>query len=159
MYIAGCIAEWPCSRPSPRRCGGGCKPGHRVHHGDSRDASWSGAGTGTSRRGAYALFTSRELGACEAHQPVEDPHHLGEGRCGRRGGLGPVAAALVGALRGGAERGGRAGLKTKNGRKNVKSARYRPILSASRRRQRPTHVYARENPTQNGQNGGNWAGK
>ena len=46
-------------------------------------------------------------------------------------------------------------LKTKNGRKNVKSVRYRPILSANRRRQRPAHVHARTNPAQNGQNGGN----
>ena len=46
-------------------------------------------------------------------------------------------------------------LKTKNGRKNVKSARYRPILSANGRRQRPAHVYTRANPAQNGQNGGN----
>ena len=46
-------------------------------------------------------------------------------------------------------------LKTKNGRKNVKSARYRPILSADRRRLRPAHAYPRENPAENGQNGGN----
>ena len=31
-------------------------------------------------------------------------------------------------------------LETENGRKNVKSAPYRPILSANRRRQRPTRV-------------------
>ena len=37
-------------------------------------------------------------------------------------------------------------LKDKNGRKTVKSAPYRPILSANRRRQRPTHVYAGANP-------------
>ena len=46
-------------------------------------------------------------------------------------------------------------LKTKNGRKNVKSARDRPILSANRRRQRPAHAYARADPAQNGQTGGN----
>ena len=33
-----------------------------------------------------------------------------------------------------------AALKVKNGRKNVKSTPYRPILSANRRRQRPTAV-------------------
>ena len=37
-------------------------------------------------------------------------------------------------------------LKVKNGRKNVKSALYRPILSANRRRQRPTAVYAHADP-------------
>ena len=36
--------------------------------------------------------------------------------------------------------GGVRGLTTKNGRKNVRSARYRPILSANRTRQRPTHA-------------------
>ena len=46
-------------------------------------------------------------------------------------------------------------LKTKNGRNNVKSAPYRPILSANRTRQRPTAVYARADPAQNGGNGGN----
>ena len=46
-------------------------------------------------------------------------------------------------------------LKAKNGRKNVKSGPYQPILSANRRRQRPTAVYAHEGPAQNGQNGGN----
>ena len=46
-------------------------------------------------------------------------------------------------------------LKTKNGRKTVKSARYRPILGEDRRRQRPAHVYARADPAQNGGNGGN----
>ena len=46
-------------------------------------------------------------------------------------------------------------LKVKNGRKNVKSAPYRPILSANRTRQRPTAVYAHADPAQNGQNGGN----
>ena len=35
----------------------------------------------------------------------------------------------------------RSAWKTKNGRKNVKSAPYRPLLSEDRRRQRPTHVY------------------
>ena len=45
-------------------------------------------------------------------------------------------------------------LKTKSGRKNVKSARYRPILSANRRKQRPAHVYARADAAQNGQGGG-----
>ena len=49
----------------------------------------------------------------------------------------------------------RGGLQTENGRKTVKSARHRPILSANRRRQRPAHVYARADPAQNGQNGGN----
>ena len=47
------------------------------------------------------------------------------------------------------------GLKTKKSRKIVKSARYRPILSAHRTRQRPAHVHARTDPAQNGQNGGN----
>ena len=47
------------------------------------------------------------------------------------------------------------GLKTENGRKNVKSARYRPILSANGRRPRPAHAYACADPAQNGQNGGN----
>ena len=41
-------------------------------------------------------------------------------------------------------------LKAGNGRENVKSARYRPILSANRRRQRPAHVYARADPAQYG---------
>ena len=45
-------------------------------------------------------------------------------------------------------------LKVENGRKNVKSAPYRPILSANTRRQRPTAVYAHADPAQNGQNGG-----
>ena len=46
-------------------------------------------------------------------------------------------------------------LMAKNGRKNVKSARYRPILSADRRRQRPAPTYLHADPAQNGQNGGN----
>ena len=46
-------------------------------------------------------------------------------------------------------------LKVQNGRKNVKSAPYRPILSANRRRQRPTAVYAHADPAQTGGNGGN----
>ena len=46
-------------------------------------------------------------------------------------------------------------LETKNGRKHVKSARYRPILSANRRRPRPAHAYACADPAPNGQNGGN----
>ena len=46
-------------------------------------------------------------------------------------------------------------LKVKNGRKNVKSAPYRPILSANRTRQRPTAVCAHADPAQNGPNGGN----
>ena len=50
-------------------------------------------------------------------------------------------------------------LKTKNGRENVKSALYHPILSANRRRQRPAAVYAHADPAQTGQNGGNWAGQ
>ena len=54
---------------------------------------------------------------------------------------------------------GRDDLKTENGRKNVKSAPYRPILSEDRRRQRPTHVYSHANPAQYGQNGENWPGK
>ena len=45
-------------------------------------------------------------------------------------------------------------LKTKNGRKNVKSAPYRPILSANRTRQRPAAVYTNADPAQTGQNGG-----
>ena len=46
-------------------------------------------------------------------------------------------------------------LETKNGSKNVKSARCRPILSANSRRPRPAHVYARADPGQTGQRGGN----
>ena len=37
-------------------------------------------------------------------------------------------------------------LKTENGRKNVKSAPYRPILSEDGRRQHPTHVHAHADP-------------
>ena len=50
-------------------------------------------------------------------------------------------------------------LKAENGRKNVKSAPYRPILSEDMRRQRPTPVYADADPAQTGQNGENWDGK
>ena len=46
-------------------------------------------------------------------------------------------------------------LKVKNGRKNVKSAPYRPILRANRIRQRPPAGYAHTDPAQTGQNGGN----
>ena len=46
-----------------------------------------------------------------------------------------------------------------NGRENVKSAPYRPILSANGRRQRPAPAYARADPAQYGQNDGNWPGK
>ena len=46
-------------------------------------------------------------------------------------------------------------LKTENGRKNVKSAPYRPILSANRTRQRPTAVCTHADPAKTGQNGGN----
>ena len=46
-------------------------------------------------------------------------------------------------------------LKAENGRKNVKSAPYRPILSEDRRRQRPTPAYTDADPAQNGQNGEN----
>ena len=46
-------------------------------------------------------------------------------------------------------------LKTKNGRKHVRSAPYRPVLSASRTGQRPTAVCAHADPAQNGGNGGN----
>ena len=53
------------------------------------------------------------------------------------------------------ERGAARDLEVKNGRKNVKSALYRPILSANRTRQRPTAVYAHSDLAQNGQNGGN----
>ena len=63
--------------------------------------------------------------------------------------------AVIEALVGRRGRGRGVCLKTKNGRKNVKSARYRPILSANRTRPRPTHVYARANPAQIGGNGGN----
>ena len=53
----------------------------------------------------------------------------------------------------------RGDLKAANGRKNVKSARCREILSANRRRQRPAHAHARADPAQNGQNGGSCAGR
>ena len=52
-----------------------------------------------------------------------------------------------------ADAGDLAALNVENGRKNVKSAPYWPILSANRRRQRPTAVYAHADPAQNGQNG------
>ena len=48
-----------------------------------------------------------------------------------------------------------AGLKVENGRKKVKSAPHRPILSANRTRQRPTAVHAHADPAQHGQNGEN----
>ena len=44
-------------------------------------------------------------------------------------------------------------LQVKNDRKNVKSAPYRPILSANRTMQRPAHVYAHVDPAQNSQKG------
>ena len=43
-------------------------------------------------------------------------------------------------------------LKAENGRQNVKSARYRPILNADRRRQRPAPTYANAHPAQSNQN-------
>ena len=46
-------------------------------------------------------------------------------------------------------------LKVENGRKNVKSAPCRPILSVNRTRQRATAAYAHVDPAQTGQNGGN----
>ena len=73
-----------------------------------------------------------------------------------------VVRAILAAMlshRGRVGRGGLVALKTKHGRKNVKSARYRPILSANRRMQRLAHAYARADPAPNGQNGGNCAGK
>ena len=50
-------------------------------------------------------------------------------------------------------------LKKKNGRKNVKSARYWPILSAGRRRQQLAPMQASENSAQSSQNGENRAQK
>ena len=77
------------------------------------------------------------------------------GRAVARGNPGPTGRHVLRIVRPCPEADGqRRRLKVENGRKTVKSAPYRPILSANRRGQRPTAVYAQANPAPNGQNGG-----
>ena len=85
---------------------------------------------------ANAIFRDLLRAAQPALDPVREPDRL-------------AAGLERGVARAGED------LKVKNGRKNVKSAPYRPILSANRTGRRPTAVDAHADPAQNGGNGGN----
>ena len=113
--------------------------GHRV----VGDKGVNGVQLGLEER-----LSERDAGAAAPRHPAPARR-----RPGARLLLGKVAALAGPAVPDRGRR--RRGLETKNGRKNVKSARYWPTLSEIRRRQRPAHVYARADPAQTGQNGEN----